>query len=219
MSELHVRFFLLDLSARFFLLSHSFCFLFVNSHENNACDGCSAEIGDCSECQNFIVNISLQIQFKNFSLECASNFLIYSMAPFYVWCSTVSRIQSHYKETVTFRSPGVPGIRFINLERIKAESTLEPLTGFESRTPWLEVQLLNHYAIASTQDPKVLGSDPKYMVDWVLKPNLISRLSLDPNVTFGSYKIKWKMEVQKFENLEDKTNYYGNIKSFLMIFL
>ena len=26
------------------------------------------------------------------------------------------------------------------------------------------------------------------------------------------------MEVQKFENLEDKTNYYGNIKSFLMIF-
>ena len=27
-----------------------------------------------------------------------------------------------------FRSPGVPGTHFINLERMKAESTLEPLT-------------------------------------------------------------------------------------------
>ena len=107
------------------------------------------------------------------------------MALFYVWCSTVSRIRIHYKETVTFRSPGVPGIRFINLERIKAESTLEPLTGFESGTPWLEIQLLNHYTIASTQDPKVLGSDPKYMVDRVLKPKLISRLSLDPMFPLG----------------------------------
>ena len=79
-SELHIRFFLLDFSARFFLLSHSFHFLFVNSHDkNNACDGCFAEILDCSECQNFIVNRSLQIQFKNFSLECASNFLIWRL--------------------------------------------------------------------------------------------------------------------------------------------
>ena len=35
----------------------------------------------------------------------------------------------------TFRSPGVSGTHFINLERMNAESTLEPLTGFEPRTP------------------------------------------------------------------------------------
>ena len=77
---------------------------------------------------------------------------------------------------LTFRSPEVPSTHFINLERIKAESTLEPLTGFEPGDP----------LIASTQDQKVLGSHPKYMIDQVLKPNLISRLS----ATFGSYKIK-----------------------------
>ena len=53
---------------------------------------------------------------------------------------------------------------------------MEPLTGFEPGDP----------LIASTQDQKVLGSHPKYMIDQVLKSNLISRLS----ATFGSYKIK-----------------------------
>ena len=87
----------------------------------------------------------------------------------------------------TFKSPGVPDTHFINLERMKAESNFEPLTGSEPRTPWLGIQYLNHLAIASTQDPMALGSDPKYMIGQGLKPNLISRLS----VTFGSYKIKW----------------------------
>ena len=36
----------------------------------------------------------------------------------------------------SFESPGVPGTHFINLERIKAESTWEPLTGFEPRDPY-----------------------------------------------------------------------------------
>ena len=44
-----------------------------------------------------------------------------------------------------------------------------------------------------------------YMVGQVLKPNLISRLS----VTFGPYKIKWKRKVQKLENLEDKRGFFG----------
>ena len=35
----------------------------------------------------------------------------------------------------TFRSTGVPETHFINLERMKAESTSEPLAGFEPRTP------------------------------------------------------------------------------------
>ena len=34
----------------------------------------------------------------------------------------------------TFKSPGVPGTHF-NLERMKAESNFEPLTGSEPRTP------------------------------------------------------------------------------------
>ena len=34
-----------------------------------------------------------------------------------------------------FKYPGVSGTHFINLERMKAESNLEPLTGFEPRTP------------------------------------------------------------------------------------
>ena len=53
------------------------------------------------------------------------------MAPFYGWDSTVLRLQSHYKP-------------LINLERIKAQSTLEPLTNFEPRTPLLGIQQLNH---------------------------------------------------------------------------
>ena len=38
----------------------------------------------------------------------------------------------------------LPGTNFIYLERIKGELTLEPPAGFEPRTPWLEIQHLNH---------------------------------------------------------------------------
>ena len=44
----------------------------------------------------------------------------------------------------TFKSPGVPGTHFANLERMKAESNLEPLSGSEPKTPWLGIQHLNH---------------------------------------------------------------------------
>ena len=56
----------------------------------------------------------------------------------------------------TFKSPGVPGTHFIYLERMKAESNLKTPIFFKSRTLWLGIQRLNHYAITSTPDPKEL---------------------------------------------------------------
>ena len=52
-------------------------------------------------------------------------------------------------------------------------------------------------AIASTPDPKVLDSNPNYMVDQVLKHKLISRLA----VTFGSFLRKRAKKGKIFENL------------------
>ena len=97
------------------------------------------------------------------------------------------KLSQEYRATIRrqfsfiFKSLGVPGTHFIDLERIKAESTLKPLTGFEPKTPWFGIRHPNHYATASALDPKVLRSNPNYMVDQALKPNLMSRLS----VTFG----------------------------------
>ena len=82
----------------------------------------------------------------------------------------------------TFRSPGVPGTHFINLERLKAKSTL----GFKPRTPRLEIQHFNHKAIASTLYWKIIGSNLNYMIFQALKPNYISRL----RATFGYLNIK-----------------------------
>ena len=61
---------------------------------------------------------------------------------------------------------------------------MEPLSGFEPKTPGLGIQRLNHQAIASTPDSKVLGSNHNYMLDQALGPNLIPRLS----GTFASIK-------------------------------
>ena len=59
------------------------------------------------------------------------------MAPFYGSGSTASSIESHYEETVylfTSKFRGVLGTHFIDIERMKADSTLEPPTGFLLRT-------------------------------------------------------------------------------------
>ena len=48
----------------------------------------------------------------------------------------------------TIQFPEIPGTHFIDLGRMKAESTLEPPSGFEHGTPGLGIQCLNHYAIA-----------------------------------------------------------------------
>ena len=64
-------------------------------------------------------------------------------APFYGWGSTVSRLHSHYEETVHFLPLGPQGFRVLNWETLegwKAELTLEPPSGFEPGTPGLEIQ-------------------------------------------------------------------------------
>ena len=71
------------------------------------------------------------------------------MAPFYEWGSTVSRVPSHYKETVYFLPVSLwEFLVFIRLtlEGWRAESTLEQPSGFEPRTPGLGIQRLNHQA-------------------------------------------------------------------------
>ena len=68
------------------------------------------------------------------------------MTLFYGWGSTASRLPSHFVETVyllfTNKWPEISGTHLIDLGRMKkAESTLEPPSGFEHETPGLVVQL------------------------------------------------------------------------------
>ena len=68
-------------------------------------------------------------------------------ALFYGWRVTATRQQSHYEEAVYFLS--LISQKFLvliwpNQEGWKAESTLEPLSGFELATPVLGTQRLNH---------------------------------------------------------------------------
>ena len=50
------------------------------------------------------------------------------MAPFYRWGSTASRLQPLRVGSLLFTTkfPEIPGTHFIDLGRMKAESTLEP---------------------------------------------------------------------------------------------
>ena len=68
------------------------------------------------------------------------------MAPFYGWGSTPSRLQPLRGGSLLFtiQFPEIPGTHFIDLGRMKAESTLEPPSGFEHGTPGLGIQCLNH---------------------------------------------------------------------------
>ena len=68
------------------------------------------------------------------------------MAPFYGWVSTASRLEPLRGGSLLFTTkfPEVPGTHFIDLGRIKAESNLEPPSGFEHGTPGLGIQRLNH---------------------------------------------------------------------------
>ena len=71
------------------------------------------------------------------------------MPPFYGWGSTVSRLQSHNKETVyflSFSSQEFLVLSWSTSEGWKAELTLEPPRGFEAGTPGLGIQSLNHLA-------------------------------------------------------------------------
>ena len=72
------------------------------------------------------------------------------MAPFYGWGSTASRLEPLRGGSLLFTTKfaEIPGTHFIDLGRMKAESTLEPPCGFEHGTPGLGIQHLNHFAIA-----------------------------------------------------------------------
>ena len=69
------------------------------------------------------------------------------MAPFNGWGSTASRLRNHFKEADYFL-PSSPQKSLVLILSIisggwKAESTLEPPSGFERGTPGLGIQHLN----------------------------------------------------------------------------
>ena len=70
------------------------------------------------------------------------------MVPFYGWGSTVSRLKSHYEETVYFlplsSKESSHILTWSTLERWKAESTMEPPSGIEPGTPGLGIQCPDH---------------------------------------------------------------------------
>ena len=69
------------------------------------------------------------------------------MTPFYLWGSTVSRVQIHYEETVYFL-PLSPQevLLFIwtTSEGLKDKLSLEPSCGFAPGAPGLRIQRANH---------------------------------------------------------------------------
>ena len=69
------------------------------------------------------------------------------MTPFYGWGSTVSRLQSHYEETIYFlplNSQKYLVLIWSTSEGWKAESALEPTSGFELGVPVFGIQHLNY---------------------------------------------------------------------------
>ena len=68
------------------------------------------------------------------------------MAPFYGWGLTSSILEPLRGGTLLFTTkfPEIPGTHFIDLKGWKAESTLEPPSGFKHGTPRLEIQYHNH---------------------------------------------------------------------------
>ena len=60
------------------------------------------------------------------------------MAPFYGWGSTASRLQQFSGGNLLFTTtfPEIPGIHFIDHERMEGWVDLEPLSGFEHGNPW-----------------------------------------------------------------------------------
>ena len=69
------------------------------------------------------------------------------MVPFYGQGSTVSRLQTHDKETVDFlpfSSQEFLVLNWSTLEGWKAELTLEPPSGFDPGIPGLGIQFPNH---------------------------------------------------------------------------
>ena len=72
------------------------------------------------------------------------------MTSLYGWGSTASRLEPLRGSNLLFPTKflEIPGTILSTSERWKAESTLESSNGFEQGTPGLEIQRLNHEAIA-----------------------------------------------------------------------
>ena len=103
---------------------------------------------------NFFCNQTWQGQLVMLSLKLLlkKNFTV----TFYGWGSTVSKLHSHYEETVHFLPLGHQGFLVLiwpTSEGWKAELTLKPPSGFELGTPGLEIQHLNHQVIARLDLP------------------------------------------------------------------
>ena len=71
------------------------------------------------------------------------------MARFYGSGSTASRLEPLWRGSLLYNTkfPENPGTHFIDLERMEAETTLEPPNGFQHGAPGLAIQHLNHLAI------------------------------------------------------------------------
>ena len=81
------------------------------------------------------------------------------MAPFHGWNSNVSKLQSHYEETIYFSSLSPHNFLVLissTSEGQKAELTLEPPTAFEPRFPGLGIHCLNHQAIVPCHSMLIL---------------------------------------------------------------
>ena len=68
------------------------------------------------------------------------------MVQFYRWSSSVSTLESNYEESLLFTTSPQEFVVLIlsNLEGWKAESILEPPSGFKLETPGTEIQSPNH---------------------------------------------------------------------------
>ena len=67
------------------------------------------------------------------------------MTPFFGWDSSVSKLQSHYKEEVDHSShQELLVLIWSTLVGQKAELTLDSPSGFELKTSGLRIQRLNH---------------------------------------------------------------------------
>ena len=82
------------------------------------------------------------LRYSDFCYE--KNYQLYG--PFYWWDSAVSRLQSHYKESLLFTTQYqvVSGTHWIHLRNMKGWVTVEPPWGFEPRRPGLGIQHLKH---------------------------------------------------------------------------
>ena len=88
------------------------------------------------------VSCKLLVFFQNLIDKKNQNF----MAPFYGWGSTASRLQPLRGGSLLFTTefPDILVLTLSTSEGWKAESTLEPPSGFEHVTPGLGIQRLNH---------------------------------------------------------------------------